>query len=228
MKKCPVCGGNSFTCNRVLSEKLISDWGLHQYEVDYIDRQQGYGCDACFSNVRSMALAQTIMDVYSSNCVFTEFIDLDVANSLSILEINEAGSLTKYLKSLRNYDFICYPEYNIMELDIEEHKYDLVIHSDTLEHVLDPVKALSECKRVLKPDGRCIFTVPMIVDRMTHDRSELNPSYHGNPNVVEDDMLVYNEFGCDIWKCGIMAGFKKCTLHSFEYPTSVVIEFKSI
>src|SRR5208282_3830755 len=42
----------------------------------------------------------------------------------------------------------------------------LVIHSDTLEHVERPVRALEECRRVLAPGGRVCFTVPIIVGRL--------------------------------------------------------------
>ena len=45
--------------------------------------------------------------------------------------------------------------------------YDLVVHSDTLEHVPDPVRALQECRRVLRPLGACCFTVPIVVGRLT-------------------------------------------------------------
>ena len=38
--------------------------------------------------------------------------------------------------------------------------FDLVVHSDTLEHVPDPVRGLAECRRVLKPHGLLILETP--------------------------------------------------------------------
>ena len=40
---------------------------------------------------------------------------------------------------------------------------DLVVHSDTLEHVKDPAKAIRETYRILKPRGFTCFTVPIVI-----------------------------------------------------------------
>ena len=43
--------------------------------------------------------------------------------------------------------------------------FDLVVHSDTLEHVPDPLRALQECRRVLRPGGALCFTVPTLPEK---------------------------------------------------------------
>jgi len=45
---------------------------------------------------------------------------------------------------------------------------DLIVHSDTLEHVDDPVAALTECRRIATPSGACCFTIPIIAG-VCHD-----------------------------------------------------------
>ncbi len=57
--------------------------------------------------------------------------------------------------------------------------FDIVVHSDTLEHVENPVHALAECRRVLKPGGALCFTVPIIVGRLTRNRKGLPPELPG-------------------------------------------------
>lgn len=85
--------------------------------------------------------------------------------------------------------------------------FDLVIHSETLEHVIDVDKALSECLRVLRPGGYCLFTIPIIPDRLTVQRITASgrpkkikyikpPSYHGN-GIRRMNYLVCWEFGGD-------------------------------
>lgn len=44
---------------------------------------------------------------------------------------------------------------------VPDETYDLIICSHVLEHVQDDRKALAEIKRVLKPDGKCVFLVPI-------------------------------------------------------------------
>lgn len=96
--------------------------------------------------------------------------------------------------------------------------FDIVIHSDTLEHVPNPVHALSECRRVLKPGGALCFTVPIIVGRMTRDRAGLPKSYHGDPTTATDDLIVRTEFGADAWTYVMEAGFNRVTIHAVGYP----------
>ncbi|MEI6022181.1 MAG: class I SAM-dependent methyltransferase, partial [Bacteroidota bacterium] len=43
---------------------------------------------------------------------------------------------------------------------IADNTYDCLIACDVLEHVAEDQKALTEIKRVLKPNGICILTVP--------------------------------------------------------------------
>ena len=43
--------------------------------------------------------------------------------------------------------------------------FDLVILSETLEHIFDFKLALSECCRILKPGGHLIITTPWLVDQ---------------------------------------------------------------
>ena len=99
--------------------------------------------------------------------------------------------------------------------------YDLVVHSDTLEHVPQPVTALAECYRVLAPGGFCVFTIPMIIDRMTRSREGLPPSYHGDANQHSADFMVQTEYGADAWKYLILAGFQECRVIAAEFPSAL-------
>ena len=107
----------------------------------------------------------------------------------------------------------------MLNLVFEDASWDLVVHSDTLEHVQHPVRGLSECRRVLKPHGACAFTVPLIVDRLTISREGLPPSYHGSPDNPAD-CLVHSEFGADAWKHVLLAGFSECRISTIEHPTA--------
>ncbi len=44
--------------------------------------------------------------------------------------------------------------------EITREKFDLVILSEILEHVFDPIEVLKEVKKVLKSDGRIVITTP--------------------------------------------------------------------
>jgi len=221
---CAVCGGREFVSRDVLWEDLIDKWQLSTYETEYINRQQGQRCVYCGNNLRSIALAKAIVDTYEFNGTLKEFVVSKNASTIRVLEINEAGGLTPILKCLPNHKFIAHPEFDMMNLNLSSHAFDLIIHSDTLEHVKDPVRALCECRRVLDCNGKCIFTIPVIVDRVSRTRIGLPNSYHGSPNNNENSNIVYTEFGMDFWKYVINAGFTKCLMHVLDFPAAVAIE----
>ena len=51
---------------------------------------------------------------------------------------------------------------NVENLKLENNKFDKVISIETLEHVLNPDKAIKELSRVLKPQGILVITYPLI------------------------------------------------------------------
>ncbi|MBE7527044.1 MAG: class I SAM-dependent methyltransferase [Nitrosomonas sp.] len=218
---CPVCGGHEFSQVDVLWPELINAWQLSNSEVAYINRQQGFHCKQCFNNLRAMGLAAAILREYMPQDTLKQF--CEYPSELSICEVNRAGNLTPFLERLPSHELIEYPQYDMLNLKIESESIDLVIHSDTLEHIQNPERALSECCRVLRKNGRCIFTVPIIVDRMSRSRVGLAPSYHGQSNIDADDQLVWTEFGADMWKFVIGAGFSSCEIFAFEYPAAMVL-----
>ena len=221
---CHVCGSSEFSYTRVLWKELIEEWQLAEYEVDYINRQQGLPCKRCGSNLRSVALAKAITNSYHYEGILSEFIDTPRAKGLKLLEINPAGGLTSILMPLEGHKLVSYPDYDMTKLAIESASFDLVVHSDTLEHVEYPITALSECRRVLSSGGRCIFTVPVVVDRLTRSRAGLKPCYHGSQGETGSDFLVRTEFGSDVWKYVVEAGFQSSTFHCVDYPAGIAIE----
>lgn len=222
--QCGVCGGENFTFRPVLWEKLINDCQFSAVEIDYFNRQQGETCDSCGSNLRSIALANALRACLGTNLLLKEIVKSSLAKNISILEINEAGTLTRYIKKFGHYVFGAYPAVDMHALPFETGTFDIVIHSDTLEHVKEPVQALSECRRVLKPSvGALCFTVPIAVGRRTLSRIGLPNSYHGSPETTSDDLLVHTEFGADAWTYAMEAGFTDISIHSVEYPAALAL-----
>jgi len=171
-----------------------------------------------------MALAKGILSYLGSNETLQKTVRRFKYRNLKVLEINSAGNLTPFLKGLRNHTLINYPESNIMKLQFDDGIWDLVIHSDTLEHVPDPMLGLRETQRLLRNGGASVFTVPIIVNRMSRTRDDLKPSYHGDPANPLDDYKVFTEFGVDVWTSVLEAGFQSCRFHHLDYPAGIAIE----
>ncbi|MEI6167044.1 MAG: class I SAM-dependent methyltransferase [bacterium] len=145
---------------------------------------------------------------------FSSFIASAEAHDLRVAEINSCGQLHPFLQRLSK---LCYSEYgsndssirseDLMSLSYASESFDLVLTSDTLEHVPDVRRASAEIWRVLKYGGFHVFTVPVVWDReVTLQRCHMEgevivsrhlDSYHGGA-LGGDRSLVFYEFGSDI------------------------------
>jgi len=207
----------------VLWSNLIAQWGLSDREAHYINIQQGTRCTFCGANVRSIALADAILRHVHARSTLKEWVVDDAGEACDLLEINEAGSLTDDLAKLPGHRLVRYPEYNMMALPFESGSFDLVVHSDTLEHVPNPFQGLRECRRLLRRGGACIFTVPVVVGRLTRDRKGLPLSVHGSEGCGDSSMTVHTEFGADVWCHVLESGFDDCRLVPYRYPAGIAL-----
>lgn len=222
--QCGVCGNVGFTHRRVLWDGLIREWQLSPEEARYIDRQQGEACNRCGSNLRSVALANALRAWFQTDALLAQIPASAAGRRAALLELNEAGSLSPLLRTFGHYTYGAYPEVDMQALPYADASFDLVVHSDTLEHVADPVRALTECRRVLRPGGALCYTVPMVVGRLSRSRAGLPKSFHGDSSgPVTDAVMVQTEFGADAWTYPMRAGFTDLSLHALDYPAAVAL-----
>jgi SAM-dependent methyltransferase len=223
---CVVCGCEQFGFNEVLWEELVDAWGINSSEEAYINRQQGVHCIACGNNLRALALADALLKHFQYKGTLKKFVESKAFSVLKLLEINEAGRLNATLNKMPQHQLASYPDYNMMDMSFNDNCFDVIVHSDTLEHVSDPILAMSECYRLLKPEGICVFTVPIITGRQSRSRHGMPPSYHGSGGEVSQDMMVHYEFGSDIWEFVVQAGFRSLNMHVLEYPAAIALVAK--
>ncbi|HXB37192.1 MAG TPA: methyltransferase domain-containing protein [Acidimicrobiales bacterium] len=217
---CPVCGVSSVHEFRpVLWDALIREWELSEEETRRIDHREGQSCSSCGASVRSMALTRALLGAAGFDGSLDDWVASQPA--LHVLEINKAGDLTPWLDRLPGHLLVEFPEIDIQTLPFDSGRWDIVIHSDTLEHVDDPGLALAECRRVLGPEGALCFTIPVIPGRMSRRRDDMPPSYHG----TEEDPIyrVVTEYGADFWLPVLEAGFTDLRLVADYGPHAVAL-----
>ncbi len=228
---CNACGFNGKRkYKNVLWTELISEWELDENWTGWFNEREGSYCVNCYSSLRTNQLAAALLKGFELLTGINERNLKDACrisklNDLKIAEINSAGTIHKFLEKIQG---LYYSEYgskmpkvrseNLEKLSYKDSFFDLVITSETLEHVPDFNKALSEILRVLKPGGMHIFTIPVIWNRTsTKVRAKLEngsivhlfpPSYHGAPQDNFDDYLVFSEFGEDVVEVVKRAGFE--------------------
>jgi SAM-dependent methyltransferase len=66
-----------------------------------------------------------------------------------------------YLTDRSRPNIVC----SALDLTVADQSFDTVVSTEVLEHVPDPLRALREMRRVLKPDGHLILSAPMFWPR---------------------------------------------------------------
>lgn len=222
MVTCSLCGNSDFEQHNVLWPELISEWQLSPMETEYIDRQQGLRCVGCGGNLRGVALGAAIAAELGTCLPLKEFARTEAAKKIRILDMN-GTSISQIFNQLPGYVRGDYPEVDMLAMPYADEEFDLVVHSDTLEHVPNPVHALVECRRVMRPSGRLCYTVPIIIGRMTRSRDGLPPSFHGKAADRRADYLVQTEFGADAWCYPFLAGFSSVRMNTLLFPAAIAI-----
>jgi|GEM_PF-4261320 len=110
---------------------------------------------------------------------------------------------------------------NLEALTFPDNSFDIVITSDVMEHVRLDALAHREIRRVLKPGGIYLFTVPQLRDHretMTRvavvdpsdpakDQFLMEKEYHGDANSKEGGVLTYRAYGTDLDEALASLGF---------------------
>lgn len=239
---CSVCGTiSTFVFNSlVIPDDQFADVNDGETFFAYQRRESLY-CQFCGSSLRARGFADALLSIYSQGaCSLVALVEEEGFRQLDIAEINTIGSLNSFQKFLGRLPRLSLSQYrgpdhlgeivggirneDMCQLTYDDMSFDLVISSDTLEHVPDFKAALSETRRVLRPGGRHILTVPVVNSRaMTFRRVEIGsdghlvhlhpPLYHGRGRglfkylPVGGDLLTFTEFGRDLPDLMRDAGF---------------------
>jgi hypothetical protein len=243
---CSVCGRfrPMLYRRRVIPPRLVELWGLSPRLAVALARKESSDCASCGAKLRARRLAQVILQLYPVGThsaparSLAEWTRSPQARQLRVAEINRIEGVHDQLlglPGLRSSDY--QPETNsgaivrgvrsedLTRLSYPDGSFDLVLTSETLEHVPDLAAALREIHRVLGPRGRHICTVPLLPGvEQTFSRAVARPDgTHGGfaPRIChpggDHGYPVFTEFGADFPDIVAAAGFE-VTVH-FGPPT---------
>jgi len=127
---------------------------------------------------------------------------------------------------------------DVQRLTFADASFDLCTSTEVFEHVPDDLRGFREVRRVLKPGGLFLFTVPLTEAPVTVERARLDngqivhllpPEYHGDRIRGRQHVLAFRNYGRDITDRLRASGFVDATIdwqhrHAFlGYGSGVVI-----
>ncbi|MGH8615118.1 MAG: class I SAM-dependent methyltransferase [Gammaproteobacteria bacterium] len=147
-----------------------------------------------------------------------------------VYELSSRGPLFGYLR--REVKDLTFSEYfddvapgafrdgvqcqDIQQLTYPDAYFDLVTSTEVFEHVADDRKGFAEIRRVLRPGGAFLFTVPIKDAKRTVERALLRdgklehllpPAFHDDRIRGRGQVLVFRDYGRDIAGRLLEAGF---------------------
>lgn len=234
LERCQCCGQRALMVyrSRVVSTRLATLWGLSPRLARALARKESLDCSRCGAKLRGRRLAATILELYPTSppgASLANWATRPESQSIRIAEINTIDGVHESLKAHSQFhpsDFqpdVSRKPYatdvrheDVQRLSYMDDSFDLVLTSETLEHVPDLDAALAEIRRVLVPGGRHVFTVPVLPGvEQTFARSILDPDgsvQHLFPPLCHPGgdvgYPVFHEFGLDFPAIVRAAGFE--------------------
>ena len=242
-ERCSVCGRvrPMLLRRRVVPTGLVDRWNLTPELAEALRRKESLDCAGCGAKLRARRLAKVLLEILpSSNATSLRAWSTTArARGLRIAEINRIDGLHESLAGLPGFvasDFVenARPgevvrgvrHEDLMGLTFADESLDLVLTSETLEHVPDLDQALREIHRVLAPGGLHACTVPKLPDTpRTFARARLGAG--GELELLAPSIrhpggdvgyLVFTEFGADWPALASKQGFR---VEEYFGPTCV-------
>lgn len=233
-ERCAVCGRLRplLYRRRVLTPRLAALWGLSTRMAEAFARKESLECTHCGAKLRGRRIAQVLLSLFPVGNPpapsLADWVEHSEIKHLRVAEINTIDGLHSFVKKLPYFTGSDYHDTNgpaavesgsqsedLTRLSYADNSLDLILTSETLEHVPDLDAALGEIHRVLAAGGRHVFTVPVLpTTERTFSRSITLPD-----GAIEDraprichpggdwGYPVFTEFGIDLPAVLSQAGF---------------------
>jgi SAM-dependent methyltransferase len=218
----------------VIPVRLEQLWGLSPRLAEAFARKESLDCAWCGAKLRARRLARAMLDLFPVGSPpaparsIGQWVQHHDARALRVAEINRIEGLHDHLTRLPAF---AYSEFSpeakpgsliagvrsedLTRLTYPDVSFDLLLTSETLEHVPNLDAALDEIRRVLAPDGLHLFTVPLLPGvPKTFARALVHADGTLEHSAVEirhpggdAGYPVFTEFGADLPELLQRAGF---------------------
>jgi 2-polyprenyl-3-methyl-5-hydroxy-6-metoxy-1,4-benzoquinol methylase len=163
-----------------------------------------------------------VLDVGCSSGSFGEVLTNEWDCLVDGIEINEKDAMLASKKLRKVYRLNIETD----NLKIITQRYDAIYFGDVIEHLVDPVNALKNVKKILKPNGRIIFSIPNMAHLMIrlellkgdfeYTETGILDKTHLHFYTLKEIQRIFSESGYEI---------KKIDYTIKDYPNELIDEY---
>jgi len=155
-------------------QEYLPSWGVHAGQIDAEELHRRHL--PTLESIRPYRQTNWLLDVGAGAGLFLYAAQWD---GWQVQGVEIASSGVEFARSRLGLDVI---QGRMMEVDLPDDRYDVVMMQETIEHLLDPKAVLKEVHRVLRPGGILSITTPNF-DSLTYKLvgqawSVLSPGEH--------------------------------------------------
>ncbi|RJF74369.1 class I SAM-dependent methyltransferase [Rhodopseudomonas palustris] len=234
---CPVCGIHG----------VFRSYAPQEFPC----KRNDFICQHCTSVGRNRHVAIAVLDIFKTRTSAASLTDfaLNFEGALYITCVKEAVyEAVKTGKNVVSSEYVDGVEpgtfkngilcQDIQRTTFHDNSFDLIITEDVLEHVPAPERAFNEIRRILRPGGYHISTIPVSWDQeVSFARAKLKdgdvvhlvePEYHGDPFRPEG-VLAFTTYGRDIVErfCSLIGPSEILSAHGDKFYESVFAIYNS-
>ena len=232
-ERCTCCGAFAAMLHRrdVIPPRLVELWGISPRLAEAFACKESFNCSACGAKLRARRIARVILDLYPASEPIASVAEWARRPELASIRVAELNRIDGLHEAIAGHPGLAYSDFHpdvkigsyvdgvrsedLCSLTYADNSFDLILTSETLEHVPHLFDALAEIHRVLKGGGRHVFTVPVLPGvPATFARSVRDPD--GTVRHVATPIChpggdqgypVFYEFGADLPEILRGAGF---------------------
>jgi len=180
--------------------------------IQIVRNREAQSCQQCRSSLRMRSVIYALsMELFGKNIILPDFPEDKSISGIGMSDWEGyAGLLSQKLAYINTY-YHQEPKLDITQIESnQEHQYDFIISTDVFEHIPPPIStAFTNVRRLLKPNGVLIFTVPYKKEGVTEEHF---------PDLFDFRIVTHKEksFLINVTKEGVEQVFDNLVFHGGE------------
>lgn len=190
-----------------------------QREVSRLQKQAYLGADREIRMLKNLGVEDNklLLEIGSGPGFYTKIL-LDNFNNTEIVCLDSDKALLNFACKMLGNDYgerVTFIHDNIIESSIPDEYFDIIIARFVFQHLSDPIKALKEIYRILKPGGKVIIIdIDSELWGLTYPKNEFIKQLNSNLSKFQSSLNGNREIGRSLLTLMKLINFKNLNIET--------------